>query len=165
MKRCLFFILVIYSRIDCEVLSRLSLLSVWEWFFIDILNPSRHVWDFSLFMVDHVRYLPGHGSQVVFSPCAVAMNNLDIGQPHLWAVNYEISPLMADIIVPCTSSRSRSRPMWTTMRSGNHIYELLYEFGLHCHLLGNLIIRSPPFWQQWFQVSLNWINSSGTLKK
>ena len=36
-------------------------------------------------------------------------------------------------------------------RPGNPIYELLYEFKIHCHLLGNLSIRSSPFWQQWFQ--------------
>ena len=35
----------------------------------------------------------------------------------------------------------RPCPIWTTMRSGNTIYELLYEFRLHCHLLGNLSIR------------------------
>ena len=37
----------------------------------------------------------------------------------------------------------------------NPIYELLYEFTLHCHLLGNLSIRSSPFWQQWFHIMRN----------
>ena len=47
------------------------------------------------------------------------------------------------------------RPTWTIMRSDNPIYELLYEFTLHFHPLGNLSIRSSPFWQQWFQISRN----------
>ena len=46
-------------------------------------------------------------------------------------------------------------PTWTIMRSGNPICELLYEFTLHCHLLGNISIRSSPFSQQWFQISRN----------
>ena len=47
-----FFLMVIYTRFDCEVLSRLSSFSVLEWYFIDTMNLSRHIWDFSLFMAD-----------------------------------------------------------------------------------------------------------------
>ena len=46
-------------------------------------------------------------------------------------------------------------PTISIMRPGNPIYELLYEFKLHCHLLGNLSIRSSPFWQKWFQITRN----------
>ena len=49
----------------------------------------------------------------------------------------------------------RLRPTWTIMWCGNLICELLYEFTLRCHLLRNLSIRSPSFWQQWFQISRN----------
>ena len=37
-----FFKLVIYSHFSCDVLSRLSLFSVWEWYIVDRLNLSRH---------------------------------------------------------------------------------------------------------------------------
>ena len=59
---------------------------------------------------------------------------------------------LADINRAVSKVVSRLRPTWT-LRSGNPTYELLCEFRLHCHLLGNLSIRSPPFWQQWFQIS------------
>ena len=62
---------------------------------------------------------------------------------------------MADIYRAVSKVFSRPRPTWTFMRSINPIYELLHEFRLHCHLLENLCISSPPFWQQWFQISRN----------
>ena len=43
------------------------------------------------FFLIHGRHLPGYGSQVVFRSYAISVNNHDTGQPHLWAVTYEIS--------------------------------------------------------------------------
>ena len=84
-----FFKLVIYSRFDCEVLSRLSLVFCLEMvLFIDIYWTS--------------------------------------------VVAYEIFSLSMADIYWATSA------MWTTMSSDNTFYEQLYEFRLHCHLLGNL---------------------------
>ena len=160
------------------------------------------------FSLIHGRHLPGHGSQVVFRPCAASVNNHDIGKPHLWVVTRDFpnhgthlsgrgsqvvfrprptwttmrsdspiyhgrhqavskvvsrprpmwtsmrsgNPIYHGRYLPAVSKVvSRPRPMWTSMRSGNPNYELLYEFTLHCHLLGNLSVRSP-FWQEWFQI-------------
>ena len=50
------FKLVVYSRFDCELLSRLSLVfCLGMVLFIDILNLSSHTWDFSLSMADIYR--------------------------------------------------------------------------------------------------------------
>ena len=125
--------------------------SLWEWYFIDILNLSSHI---SFFLI-HGRHLPAHGSEVIFRPCAAAVNNHDIGQSHPRAATYEISQPMVDIYRAVSKVIFRPRPTWTTMRPGNPIWELLYEFRLHCHLMGNLSIRTPSFWQEWFQISRN----------
>ena len=94
---------------------------------------------YKIFLI-HGRHLPGLGSQVVFRPCAAAVNNHDTGQSHLWAVAYETSQPMVDINRAVSKVVFRPRPTWTIMRSGNPVYEVLYEFRLHCHLLGNLSI-------------------------
>ena len=56
----------------------------------------------------------------------------------------------------------------TTTRSDNPIYELIYVFSLHCHLLGNFRIRSRNFDNNGFRsretVNINnCINNSGDL--
>ena len=45
-----------------------------------------------------------------------------------------------------TDDTNQSRDQATPSMS----YCMSSEFRLHCHLLGNLSIRSSPFWQQWF---------------
>ena len=71
---------------------------------------------------------------------------------------------MRDICRAVSNVVTGSQPTRSVMRLGNPIYELLYEFTLHCHLLGNWNIRSSLFWQQWFQITRNCkycINNSG----
>ena len=63
--------------------------------------------------------------------------------------------IMRDICRAVSNVVTGPLPTISIKRPGNPIYELLYEFKLHCHLLGNLSIRSSPFWQQWFQISSN----------
>ena len=115
---------------------------------IDTMNLSRHM----RFFFMHGRQLPGHGSQVVFRPCAAAVNYHNIGQPHLLPVTHEISPLMADIYRAVSKVVFRPSPMWTTMKSDNPSVSY-YIISDYSHLLGNLSIRSPLFWQLWSQIS------------
>ena len=136
-----FFQLVIYSRFDCEVLSRLLLVfCLGMVHFIDMLNLSSHTWDFSLPMVDIHRTV----SNVVTGPRPRSE------QPWVQATPF----IMRDICRAVSNVVTGPHPTRSIMRSGNPFYELLYEFTLHCHLLGNLSIRSWPFWQ-WFQISRN----------
>ena len=69
---------------------------------------------------------------------------------HKW----DFSLSMPDIYRAVSNVVTGPIPTISIKGPGNPIYELLYEFKLHCHLLGNLSIRSPPFWQ-WFQISRN----------
>ena len=103
---------------------------------------------------------------IVFRPCATVVNNHDIRQLNLWAITYAIFFPTHDrhLLGSGPQAVFRQHPMWTTMRSGNPIYELLYEFRLHCHLLGNLRIqKSTIFDNNGFRSreTLNCINSSG----
>ena len=52
--------------------------SVWEWYFIDILNLSSHTSDFSLSMADIFRTV----SKVVSGPCPTS-TTMRSGNPHL----------------------------------------------------------------------------------
>ena len=109
--------------------------------FIDILNLSSHTWDFSLSMTNIYRAV----SKVVSGPRP--------RREQLWV---QATPsVMRDICRAVSNVVTEPHPTRSIMRSGNPIYELLYEFTLHCHLLGNLSIRNSPFWQQWFQISRN----------
>ena len=86
------------------------------------LKLSSHNWDFSLSMADIYWAV----SNVVTGPRAWCE------QP--WA---QATPsIMRDIYRAVFKVVSGPRPTWTSMRPGNPIYELLYEFRLHCHLWG-----------------------------
>ena len=154
--------------------------SVWEWYFIDILNLSSHTWDISLSIADIYRAV----SKVVFGPRptwttmssgypiyherhllgrvhVVTMPRLRCEQPWVQATPYimrDICPAVSNVVTgprPCpmkSPGHIRRDQSWD---QATPIYELLYEFTLHCHLLGNLSIRTSPFWQQWFQISRN----------
>ena len=115
--------------------------------FWDILNLGTHTRDFSLSTADIYQAV----SKVVSGPRPT------------WTTIVQATPsIMRDIYRAMSRVIFGPRPTWTVMRSGNPIYELVYEFTLHCHLLGNLSIRSSPFWQQCFQISRNskhWIVS------
>ena len=106
----------------------------WEWYF------SSHTWDFSVSMVDIYQAVSKYSSGHVRRK-----QPRDQTTPSNTADSYRV---VSKVV-------SRPRPTWTTMRSGNPIYELLYEFRLHCYLLGILYSINPPFWEQWFQISRN----------
>ena len=163
--------LVIYSRFDGEVLSRLSLvLCLGIVLFIDILNLSNHTWDFSLSMayiyramsrvvsgprpiwttmssgnpIYHERYLSGHVQSSLRATSHV--NNHEFRQPHLHERHLS-GPVQSSLRTTSDVNNQRDQ--------GTPSVSYLYEFALHCHLLGNLSIRSSTFWQQWFQNSIN----------
>ena len=114
--------------------------SVWECYF-DILNLRSHTWDVSL----SIAYIYRAVSSVVTGP-----------RPRCEQPWVQATPsVMKDICRAVSNVVTGPLPTISIMRPGNLIYELLYEFKLHCHLLVNLSIRSPPFWQQWFQITRN----------
>ena len=106
---------------------------------IGMLNLISHTWDFFLSMADIYRAV----SNVVTGPRPRR------DQPWVQAT----PSIMRDICRAVFNVVTGPHPRRSIMGSGNPIYEPQYVFTLHCHLLWS--IRSSPFWQQWFQISIN----------
>ena len=129
----LFFKLIVYSRLDCEVLSRLSMvfLLFGNGTLLIFFKPQQSRMIFFLIRGRHLsgRVQCSHG-------------------PRPWCAQrwVQATPsIMRDICRAVSNIVTGPLPTISVMILGNPIYELLYEFKLLCHLLGNLSIRSSPF--------------------
>ena len=114
----------------------------WEWSFYWYIEPQQSRMRFFLI---HGRYLSG---RVQCSHRATSAT---------WTIMSSSNPIYHERHLSSRAQYSHraTSTTWTIMRSGKPMYELLYEFKLHCHLLGNLSIKSSLFSQQWFQISRN----------
>ena len=120
--------MVVYSRFDCEVLSQMSLVFCFgSGTLLIFLKLSSHKSDFSLSMAD------------IYWTVSIVVTGPRPRCEHPWA---QATPsIMRDICRAVSNVVTGPRPWLPTIsivRPGNPIYELLYEFKLHCHLLGYL---------------------------
>ena len=117
--------MVVFSSFDCEVLSRLSLVFCFgNGTLLIFFKLSSHKWDFSLSMADIYRAVS----------IGVTGPRPRCEQPWVQAT----PSIMRDICQAVSNVVTGPLPTISIMGPGNPIYELLYEFKLHFHLLGNL---------------------------
>ena len=110
--------------------------------FIEILNLSSHICDFSLSMADIYRAV----SKVVSGPRPTwSTTSSDNPIYHASRLSGRVQSSLRATSDVNYHEIMQPRP-WATVR---------YEFTLHCYLLGNISIISSPFWQQWFQIMRN----------
>ena len=102
--------------------------SVWEWYFYWYIQPQQ----------SHMSFFLIHGRQLSGRIQSSLRATIEVNNHEFRHRIYHERHLSGRV----QSSLRARPPMWTIMRSGNRIYELLYEFTLHCLLCGNLSIRS-----------------------
>ena len=147
---CLYFLLVVYSRFDCEVLSRLSFVFLfWEWYrtLLVFLKLSSHKWEFSLSMADIYR----------------SVSNVVVGPRQRWEQPWaQATPsIMRDICRAVYNVVTGPRPC--PIYSRDH-YDDINHDTRQPHLWATVWVQitmssvgelKPPFWQQWFQITRN----------
>ena len=152
--------MVVYSRFDCEVLSRLSLVfyfgnGTFYWYFEPRQSQMR-------FFLIHGSNLSGR-VQCSHRATTVMWTTMSSGNPIYHERHLSGHVQCSHRATAVSNVVTGTLPTISVMRPGNPTYELLYEFKLHCHLLGNL---SHHFdnngFRSWETVNIKYyINNSG----
>ena len=130
----------------------------WEWYFIEIFETQQSQMRFFLI---HGRHLSGR-VQCRHRAMTAMWTTMSSGNPIYHERHLSGHVQCSHWAMAVSNIVTGPLPTISIMRPDNPIYELLYEFKLHCHLLGNLSHHFDNCFRSRETVNIKYyINNSG----